>query len=386
MARNSLAPKPRNFLSLIDSNMPESAKRELATYVDPQLYAQSVAEKLRDTVGIDAIDRNIGMRGLDAMAGGDLRANQAANRAEYGQKLQDMALNYNPGAVGMFVAPKDFAKVLEAKKLLDSGNDAASVWQQTGIGFPKQLGGFAKSEISDDAAQFTSDAVKQFNDFGARQQKRVFNHPELYAAEPDLATSTVLREVGDNYSGTFYPDKNSIGLAFPRTKSKTDLQSLKDVNLHELQHLIQKYEGWMRGGNPNSSLGAGLNKENTMDWAKKAYENVHSQLDDPLLAELFDGAKPWDQLSKREQLGWIQSARNEAYNHLAGEAEARLTQYRMNLTPKERLEQYPYDPVYFKKATGVDIDQLINAGIWDNTVTGTKPTVLKAWERGEWNN
>lgn len=60
MARNSLAPKPRNFLSLIDSHMPESDKRELATHVDPQLYAQSVAEKLRDTGrGLDVIRQEL---------------------------------------------------------------------------------------------------------------------------------------------------------------------------------------------------------------------------------------------------------------------------------------------------------------------------------------
>lgn len=47
------------------------------------------------------------------------------------------------------------------------------------------------------------------------------------------------------------------------------------------------------------------------------------------------------------------------YRRLSGEAEARLTQARANMTPEQRAAQYPYDPDYFKQATGVSLDDLI---------------------------
>ena len=49
----------------------------------------------------------------------------------------------------------------------------------------------------------------------------------------------------------------------------------------------------------------------------------------------------------------------KAYQSLAGEAEARLTQARMNMTPEQRLAQYPYQPEYFEQATGVPLSDLI---------------------------
>jgi hypothetical protein len=68
----------------------------------------------------------------------------------------------------------------------------------------------------------------------------------------------------------------------------------------------------------------------------------------------------------RNQLNKIKKlSDDELYNRLAGEAEARLTQYRLDLTPEERLAQYPYDPAYFYKATGVPFNELIVRGLLD---------------------
>jgi hypothetical protein len=49
---------------------------------------------------------------------------------------------------------------------------------------------------------------------------------------------------------------------------------------------------------------------------------------------------------------------NNAYLRLAGEAEARLTQNRMNMNMQERLQSYPYDML------DVPIDQLIVRGLF----------------------
>jgi hypothetical protein len=52
----------------------------------------------------------------------------------------------------------------------------------------------------------------------------------------------------------------------------------------------------------------------------------------------------------------------ERYQRLAGEAESRLVQARMDMTPEQLRAQYPYDPAYFEKATGVPLNELIIRG------------------------
>ena len=49
----------------------------------------------------------------------------------------------------------------------------------------------------------------------------------------------------------------------------------------------------------------------------------------------------------------------DAYRMLAGEAEARMTQARMNMSPRARSLRYPWEPEYFEKTTGVPINNLI---------------------------
>lgn len=118
----------------------------------------------------------------------------------------------------------------------------------------------------------------------------------------------------------------------------------KGTILHELQHAIQQREGWARGGNPETVFNSGTGakgRDEQFAFAKQAYEKSHQTSGDPLLTELFSDVKPWESLTDRERLGWLDQGRNEAYRNLAGEAEARLTQARMNMTSEQRLHNYP---------------------------------------------
>lgn len=47
------------------------------------------------------------------------------------------------------------------------------------------------------------------------------------------------------------------------------------------------------------------------------------------------------------------------YERLGGEAESRLIESRRNMLPYDRKVYYPYDPDYFKQATGVWPEDLI---------------------------
>lgn len=223
------------------------------------------------------------------------------------------------------------AKALEMEK---AGADPRAIWQETGTF--KGVDGNWRQEIDDSGSMFRG--------FGATDSQPVgqaIHHPKAIAAYPDLADvrAQSVPGTGGSFSGEmgYAPSSPTINLGWdngPGTQS---------VALHEMQHAVQGRQGFATGGSPDTSLGAGLTQENTMDWARKAYEKSHASSGDPLLEELFGGAKKWDQLTPRERLGWIDQARKDAYQSLAGEAEARAVQKRMNMNPLQRRETFPLD-------------------------------------------
>ncbi len=96
-------------------------------------------------------------------------------------------------------------------------------------------------------------------------------------------------------------------------KKKPFFDSDKSTILHELQHAIQKREGFAKGGSP------------------KQFEGFYN---DPY----------------------------EAYRKLAGEVEARMVQNRMNLTPEQRRDIYPFTIGRYGYEDIPQADQLIVFG------------------------
>ena len=200
-------------------------------------------------------------------------------------------------------------------------------------------------------------------------------HAPLYAAYKDVGEIPL-----------FLGNKEGRGNAsFSSSGISLDSASDKSALLHELQHAIQEREGFARGGSPeqmqaiiNATKSGLLDDLLAIDISKAINEIKNDKLYSGLLhtytpSELSDVAvarilqKKGHQVSANE----INTLRNtlpllnysdggNAYRHLAGEAEARLTQHRMNLTPEQRLAHYPYDPAYFEQATGVPINSLID--------------------------
>jgi hypothetical protein len=104
--------------------------------------------------------------------------------------------------------------------------------------------------------------------------------------------------------------------------------------LHELQHAVQQRQGFARGGSPNELVA-------TLDETQKISETLWKQK----VAQGMDPSK-----AARDALS---EARNQVYKRLAGEAEARAVQSRMNLSPLERRALFPLD------SYDVPIDDLI---------------------------
>ena len=80
----------------------------------------------------------------------------------------------------------------------------------------------------------------------------ILHHPELYQAYPHLKDMPVWpmpdRHVKEGVRGMFSPSNNGI---FMSPAKPNDFHS---TLLHEVQHAIQEFEGFAKGGNPESFL------------------------------------------------------------------------------------------------------------------------------------
>jgi large subunit ribosomal protein L11 len=83
--------------------------------------------------------------------------------------------------------------------------------------------------------------------------------------------------------------------------------------------------------------------------------------------KLQSGSKEPNRL-KVGKVTWpqIEAIAKDKYKRLGGEAEARLTQARRDMSKEELAAQNPFDRKYFKEKTDVDIDDLIFQGLLGN--------------------
>ena len=218
-----------------------------------------------------------------------------------------------------------------------------------------------RAEISDRTSGILKGQLDRDN---AYKLEDVYSHPELYEQYPFLKDIDVYPVLGSKSS--YQPGIINIGVTNYGTPSKSSY-------LHEIQHAIQKKEGWAKGGNPYqfypeeakslvdkarrevSKQIAGIDKE--LNRIQKKYDKITNMMSsasrkgDVATAEsLYNDPvrkkynKLLDERGKLEES--INNVSNphsyNAYKNLAGEMEARDTASRMNLTQAQRASKAPY--------------------------------------------
>jgi hypothetical protein len=188
--------------------------------------------------------------------------------------------------------------------------------------------------------------------------KDVFNHPELFKAYPDLEKYKMRILEPDS---RVYAKKGSDMTIFVRANATPE--DARSSILHEIQHHIQETEGFARGGSANVFAKQAMPEHK---YYMGAIENINKQMKDavgtPKYAALMDERDALMQDARLRGVlfeSQIEAIAKDKYKRLGGEAEARLTQARRNMTKEELAAQNPYDPKYFKEQTGVDVDNLI---------------------------
>ena len=380
----------------------DTAKRKLRDVVaNPLLSAQQFLGNVNDRA------RNLN----------EMTAAAALEGVDYGPASQRLggllADAYNP--VGMFIGPSSpmFNKQMafEATKLSKRGKTPQEIWQQTGT--VKGPDGQWRQEISDaesrlnlaqdiqargkkvaEDVDLNKQLLKQIQQ-RSKQGKDLFpkeltqakkqlkeqtkdmelslnraygysdpvtsgnlasiamDHPELFRAYPELGNVIVKQGATSGADGTL----GSLYGNLLNISSKGLTKDPRSTALHELQHAIQEREGFAVGGNTrdfavmrNKALDSIGDLNTRMSEIAKKLENKSLPAQEQALLR-----SQYDQAMETRQ-GLVSNASidpMQAYSNLIGEAEARLTQRRMNLNPQQRRQNFPFE---YTGETGYGLD------------------------------
>lgn len=181
-------------------------------------------------------------------------------------------------------------------------------------------------------------------------------HPELFEAYPDIGRGLIIRRnqmLGESTRGTYDPVLARIDIGTSVSNKPTAASS---TALHELQHAVQQREDFAKGGSPTQFKTQFDEKLKALkdDLSQALVGNSSSSLQEILnnfdlieqdklkkIAEKFGMDSPAGIL-RTLQVGQQRADPYEQYLRLAGEAEARAVQKRMNMSPTVRRQTPPW--------------------------------------------
>ena len=308
----------------------------------------------------------IPMEGI-AAAGAKLAA--AGKVAGAGAKAIGMGMLADPTTYvpAMFIGPKakgiDKASLTQAKGMEKAGSSADEILDTTGWArgaVDKKW----KREISDRDTTLNSQALASAPSHptlgGAPTTQQVLPHPELYKAYPQLGDAPVYQVPRTTLGGVGEPRG-----AYDATNNRVYLnpnlppEEARKVLLHELQHGVQKQEGFSRGGSPTDAAvrkRAEVTHEQNIAELEARYKQLQEQrwnwidnhpdkgkLHQTTLSKQWRANNPVLAAEEDIVFGKMQSPagfaeeRFNQYRNLAGETEARNVAARADLTGDQRF-------------------------------------------------
>lgn len=227
-----------------------------------------------------------------------------------------------------------------------------------------------------DGEQLTEDEIKRFDelaeeenkfkaDFLSREKNRLADwveNKELFDAYPDLKNvEIVFTDQLPKNTGGYYSEKENLLMV--NTASDMDTES---VIAHELQHAIQRIEGFATGGSIRSAmeyLSSGtpdskfadisIKKQVAYELSQKNNLGLTREEVSSLIDNLENDSYPEDKLQQQidglcakhgitedqiEDIYDMDRVWHEAYRRIAGEVEARNVQTRRRMTEDERRD------------------------------------------------
>ena len=227
------------------------------------------------------------------------------------------------------------ANAAKAVELEKAGVAPEDIWSATGTFRGPE--GKLRQEISDQASKMTQVAKDKIeaNQYFSGPMGQAFENEPLFNAYPKLhwMDTFVNKELR---GGTFNPERQEINIMMPTEGGQ------RSVALHELQHAVQQKEGFARGGSPKDIgdlKGDLIGMEDKYNFLASEYFTATNDVVKSNILQELDYLKP--------RIEALQKFKNidpeEGYMRLAGEAEARAVQNRMDMSDVQRRVIYPYE-------------------------------------------
>ena len=292
----------------------------------------------------------------------------------------------------------------EAKTLDEQGVANETIRQQTG--WFKGMDGKWRFEV-DDSSSRISENVSNYMTLG-----ELLQDAEILKAYPNMEdVSVVFQSLPEGVNATYSPQFDSIDVSY---KLKGDPEAIRAAVLHEVQHVIQQWEGFTKGTNVGAwerKLKSGFDSRRGADIRKAReteqeirrvqqeepefyrdmmeldamtpdgprgevnWDTLEQITEDPPewqafdarrdeLQETYGDMKVWDFMDLLYQQEKVAKSEGrtatELYWDTAGEIEARNTAGRRNLTAEERKNTPPNlgdEDTVFSDETGISFDQ-----------------------------
>ena len=239
-----------------------------------------------------------------------------------------------------------------AEQMESAGRSRDEIWAATAeLGYPVFRGkdGKLRFEIDDSAARTRGVDEPKVTRGAIWKSEDAIEHPEFYDMNPDARLLQIRDYQGQG--GRYIPSEGRIEIGASRSTSPLEFKS---TGLHELQHATQGAEGFARGGTPDEFIGQGLRDllpnindvkplqdellridiDAQMGKLKQDMGIDVSQAETAAMARADELRTQIDNMMARKSLATADPY--DMYRALAGEAEARQVQARMDMTPAER--------------------------------------------------
>jgi hypothetical protein len=266
----------------------------------------------------------------NALRGLPVTPEQAQAKQYVDKKLEDVG----SGFAGTFIGKnaKLWDKLAEQRflQLEKAGMAPEQIWKETGTlrGLDKKL----RQEFSDKNA--TAEYTHLQESGTNRLAEKAIDNPLYEANYPHLSKVGQLGLRENPQSGSFewsYFDNPQLGSGHLVAKAP-NLNELKGVGVHEMQHGIQKLEGFSGGTN--------LQQVKMHEIPQVYLDRANKLMDQADVLNAQDKlAEASKKMSERNKI--LNQGKYAVYARNAGEAEARMAQNRMNLTDAERRAMFP---------------------------------------------
>ncbi|MCP4493140.1 MAG: DEAD/DEAH box helicase family protein, partial [Gammaproteobacteria bacterium] len=241
----------------------------------------------------------------------------------------------------------------QAETMLKNDFDADTVREQTGW-FVNPFDKKWRFEIDDRKLEFKGrkNWVRLF-DGNEMQLRDLIDHDALFKAYPELMDTKVMLTAISGDKGGFVNDQGEMGIGSGAVEDIAFHMNTVDASrliLHEVQHLIQRIEGFAQGGSPGQFILEDIAEAEK--HARKRMDKINSEIrvlnkgENSLreLQQLTDLNKELNELRDvtADMITMSRSDAHARYTNLAGEYESRDVEARADYDEFQRLGVAPF--------------------------------------------